>query len=84
MDIEQRFVRFDSQAPQLPRHKGTGIDVDAVGAQSAQHSFAARGAGSVTLNHSTVRSELLKAFLELHFFEQKIGYQAAEARILDL
>jgi hypothetical protein len=53
-------------------------------AKSARHNFAARGAGSVTLNHSTVRSEFLKAFLEQYPFEQKIGYQAAEARIFDL
>jgi hypothetical protein len=42
-----------------------------------------RSAGSVTFNHSTVCRDLLEAFLELYFFEQKIGDQATETRILD-
>ena len=31
MDVEYRLVRFDSQAAQPPRRKGTRIDVDAAG-----------------------------------------------------
>ena len=42
-----------------------------------------RNAGSVSLDYSAARRDPSEAFLELYFFEQKIGNQAAETRVLD-
>jgi hypothetical protein len=39
--------------------------------------------GSLVFDHSTVRRDLLEAFLELNFFEQQIGNQSAETRVLN-
>jgi hypothetical protein len=37
MDVKKRFIRFDAQTAQPPRHKGAGINVDAVGMKFHVH-----------------------------------------------
>jgi hypothetical protein len=82
-----RIIRHERGAPDMTCRAATRfrlLPLAAAGRQRRSEGYGLRMAHSIAPGRPAIECNSANVFLQLHFFEEKVGYKAAQTRILSL